>query len=318
MFFILFASSISTAVAQTSFEVQVHNVTQDIPALNVPVTLQIFENDVEIQRFEIDSDSKGNAKFNLEIPQTGSFTVMASALYKKVRYFSDSQFVSLDQLTYLVLNIYDPTRNKQSISISSESAIIFQQLQKDSLLHVVQITTFENSSEQSFIGTDDNKQSVLNIPLPPMAFDVQNVSDPGSLEFDPLTNQLYSTVPALPGINEVVISYKCLYTGDSYMWSKTFPYPYQNIVVALPSRFTINENNGWESTSIENLDDESYTKYSLTGKSSDSGLLITNLPLSEGSQSKILQESVRIITVWSTIIIALLLILSFIIRNRLR
>ena len=69
------------------------------------------------------------------------------------------------------------------------------------------------------------------------------------------------------------------------MWSKTFPYPYQNIVVALPSRFTINENNGWESTSIENLDDESYTKYSLTGKSRDSGLLITNLPLSEGSQS---------------------------------
>jgi hypothetical protein len=316
LFFII--TSPSVIFAESVLEVHVSNVTQGEVAPKIPVTVQIFEGDSEIQRFETTTDVEGKAIFSVTVPKIGSFNVMASAVYKEVRYFSEIQFISYNKYPLLDLEIYDPTRNKEYISISSESAIIFQQVQKDSLLHVVQITTFENSSRQAFIGSDTEVQSVLHIPLPPMAFDVQNISNPGSLEFSSTTNQLYSTVPALPGKNEIVVSYKCLYTSDTYIWAKTFFYPHKNIMVALPSRFTINANDGWKSTSVENLNAESYTKYSLTGKPEDSQLFIADLPLSEGSQSKLLQESIRTVTVWSVVIITLLFILHFIIRNRSR
>lgn len=309
-------SSPSVTFAASILEVQVINVTQGEVAPKIPVTVQIFEGDNEIQRFETKSDIEGNATFSINLPKTGAFNVMASALYEEVRYFAESQFIAHDKPLLLDLKIYDRTRNHEHITISSESAIVFQQLQNDSLLHVVQITTFENSSEQAFIGANDKTQSVLHIPLPPMAFDVQNVSDPGSLAFDPITNQLYSTVPALPGKNEVVVSYKCLYVSDTFVWAKTFLYPHNNIAVALPSRFTVTANEGWQSTSIENLNAESYTKYSLTGDPEDSKLLIADLPLSEGSQSKLLQESIRTIAAWSAALITLLFIFHFIIRKR--
>ena len=244
------------------------------------------------------------------VDQAGESTVIASVLYKEVRYFSEVAFFSTDKPATLELAMYEPTNNSDSISISSESAIVFQQPTIDSLLHVVQIITYENSSSKTFVGSNPSSRSVLHIPLPPMAFDVQNVSEPGSLELDPVTNQLYSTAPALPGKNEIVVSYKCLYTDDVFIWSKSFNYPYQNIVVALPSRFKIGSNMGWISMAPQDINKESYTRYALSGLSEQSSLSIIDLPLSKGAESKLIHKSVRTITTWSIISILLVFLLQ--------
>tara|TARA_B100000686_G_C16728097_1_gene938974 strand:- start:7 stop:918 length:912 start_codon:yes stop_codon:yes gene_type:complete len=297
-------------------QVYVYNGTLDEKAAGITVTVQIFLEDNETYRVDAVSDTDGNITLSIPGDQASESTIIASVLYKEVRYFSEVIFLSSDETTGLKLAMYEPTNNSDSISISSESAIVFQQPTIDSLLHVVQIITYENSSRETFVGSNPDTKSVLHIPLPPMAFDVQNVSEPGSLQLDPVTNQLYSTAPALPGKNEIVVSYKCLYTGDTFIWSKSFKYPHQNIVVALPSRFEIGSNMGWISMPTQEINEESYTRYALSGPPEESNLSIIDLPLSKGAKSKSLHESIRTITTWSIISILLVFLLQMLLNNK--
>ena len=308
--------SVTPIKAESSVQVYVSNGTLNEKATGIPVTVQIFLEDTETYRIDAISDKDGNITLSIPVEEADESTIIASVLYKEVRYFSEVAFISTDTPTTLELAMYEPTNDSDSISISSESAIVFQQPTLDSVLHVVQIITYENSSSKTFVGSNPNTRSVLHIPLPPMAFDVQNVSEPGSLELDPATNQLFSTAPALPGKNELVVSYKCLYTEDIFIWSKSFQYPYQNIVVALPSRFKIGSNMGWVSLPTQDINEESYTRYALSGLSEESSLSIIDLPLSKGAESKLVHNSVRTITTWSIISILLIFLLQIVLKKK--
>ena len=308
--------SITPIKAESTVQVSVYNGTLDRNATGIPVTVQVFLEDTEIYRVDGVSNMDGNLVLSIPVDDADKSTTIASVLYKEVRYFSEAAFLSNDTQTRLNLTMYEPTNESNFISISSESAIVFQQPKVDSLLHVVQIITYENSSRETFVGSAPGTRSVLHIPLPPMAFDVKNVSDPGSLELDPVANQLYSTAPALPGKNEIVVSYKCLYTDDVFIWSKSFQYPYQNIVLAIPSRFKIGSSTGWISMQTQDINEESYTRYALSGLSEQSSLTIIDLPLSKGAESKLLHESIRTITTWSIISILLVFLLQMLLNNK--
>ena len=73
---------------------------------------------------------------------------------------------------------------------------------------------------------------------------------------------------------------------------------------------------GWISLPTQDINEESYTRYALSGLSEQSSLSIIDLPLSKGAESKLVHKSVRTIITWSIISILLIFLLQIVPKKK--
>ena len=285
--------------------VKVVNISTTQNIESVEVIMQEFDSDIEISRSESLTNSSGIATFQLETAESAS-SYTFSVLHNGIRFFSDPILEKNTDLQYTI-QVYDSTNDPSIISITSDSAIVFLQNENDGILEVIQITTFKNSSNYVFGGDSGIPNTVLEIPLPPMAFDVESIQANESNFTLGENRRIYTTFPALPGSHEIIISYKSLYTKDQYVWRKDYKYPFENVRLSIPNTMTVEYGDTWERGDISILNNQEYLNLALIQDDSavHAELLLKQLPLSKGAESKILQSNLMNYGIWITLFIVL-------------
>ena len=277
--------------------VQVSNGT-DLAPNSAPyeVTLQAFNGDLEVNRWTEETDPEGYVWFR-EIDQSPGLVYIASSVHLGVRYFADpvSVFNGIEQPVQVT--IYELTSDSGAIRISGDNMVILGTDGEGGTINVMQVTTVENISDRTFVGDRRGESAIaLRLPLPDQAFDVEAMNAPGSLLVNPESRDLYSTLPTLPGRDDLILTYRLLYRNRQYLLTKTYAYPAEVVRLLVPEGISSELDQSWVSAGGTEVAGVAYETFELVA--SDTGnltitALLTGLPVSSGDRSKDLERWFR-------------------------
>ena len=260
------------------------------------VTLQVFDlGNNELQRLEAETDASGDVSFGGVIAdQEVSYTL--SAAYNEVRFFSDAYISTIDRDGPIHLTIFEPTSDPSVIRITGDSSAITPPEGDSGVLRILQVTTFENTSDRAFVGNDPlNTRLTVRLPLPVMAFDLESVHSPGSLVLAPDSRDVYSIIPLMPGIEEYIVTYGVLYTTDVFAWSKDYPYPTEIARLLVPKEVSFRPGSEWVQMEDSEVSGVTYARYEMRAIIAGETLsgAIADLPQSAGARSRSLERTLR-------------------------
>ncbi len=286
-----------TSGAPITLEAVVRNGTADA---SVPegliVTLQVFDlANNELQRLEAEADANGGVAFGgVTDDEEVSYTL--SAAHNDVRFFSDSYIATIDRDGPIHLTIFEPTSDPSVIRITGDSSAVTPPEGDSGVLRILQVTTFENTSDRAYVGNDPlNTRLTVQLPLPVMAFDLESVHSPGSLVLAPDSRDVYSIIPVMPGIEEYIVTYGVLYTTDVFGWSKDYPYPTEIARLLVPKEISFRPGSGWVQMQDSEVSGVTYARYEMRSIIADETLSgnLADLPQSAGSRSRSLEQTLR-------------------------
>jgi hypothetical protein len=261
------------------------------------VTLQAFEGETEVHRWETTVQPDGTVAFE-GLDGTTGLVYLLSAEYLAIRYFSSPFFIAPDPPAEPpVLTVYEKTSDPSVIKIVADNSVILGPDGTSGTLRAMQVTTFENTSDRAYIGTGNgDTQLTVEVPLPTMAFDLEALHNPGSLVLSPNQDRrVYSILPVLPGIEEMIVTYRLLYTGDSYAWSKPYPYPVERVRLLTPQRMSVLLSDQWTTLTPTDVNGTVYDHYQADGGPAGAiyAAQLRGLPLSAGARSEGLGNRLR-------------------------
>ena len=286
-----------TSDAPITLEAEVRNGTA---GASVPegliVTLQVFDlGSNELQRLEAETDASGGVAFGGVIAdEEVSYTL--SAAYNEVRFFSDAYISTIDRDGPIHLTIFEPTSDPSVIHITGDSSAITPPEGDSGVLRILQVTTFENTSDRAYVGNDPlNTRLTVQLPLPVMAFDLESVHSPGSLVLAPDSRDVYSIIPLMPGIEEYIVTYGLLYTTDVFAWSKDYPYPTEIARLLVPKEISFRPGSEWVQMEDSEVSGVTYARYEMRSIIAGETLsgTVADLPLSAGARSRSLERTLR-------------------------
>ncbi len=260
------------------------------------VTLQVFDlENNELQRLEAETDASGGVSFGGVIgDEEVSYTL--SAAYNEVRFFSDAYISTIDRDGPIHLTIFEPTSDPSVIRITGDSSAITPPDDDSGVLRILQVTTFENTSDRAYVGNDPlNTRLTVRLPLPVMAFDLESVHSPGSLVLAPDSRDVYSIIPLMPGIEEYIVTYGILYTTDVFAWSKDYPYPTEVARLLVPAEVSFRPGSEWVQMQDSEVSGVTYARYEMRSILAGETLsgTVADLPPSAGSRSRSLERTLR-------------------------
>ena len=260
------------------------------------VTLQVFDlENNELQRLEAEADASGGVAFGGVIAdEEVSYTL--SAAYNDIRFFSDAYISTIDRDGPIHLTIFEPTSDPSVIRITGDSSAITPPEGDSGVLRILQVTTFENTSDRAYVGNDPlNTRLTVHLPLPVMAFDLESVHSPGSLVLAPDSRDVYSIIPVMPGIEEYIVTYGLLYTTDVFAWSKDYPYPTEIARLLVPAEISFRPGSDWVQMQDSEVSGVTYARYEMRSIIAGETLsgTIADLPPSAGSRSRSLERTLR-------------------------
>ncbi len=260
------------------------------------VTLQVFDlENNELQRLEGEVDGSGGVAFDGVIGhEEVSYTL--SAAYNDIRFFSDAFISTIDRDGPIHLTIFEPTSDPSVIRITGDSSAITPPEGDSGVLRILQVTTFENTSDRAYVGNDPlNTRLTVRLPLPVMAFDLESVHSPGSLVLAPDSRDVYSIIPLMPGIEEYIVTYGILYTTDVFAWSKDYPYPTEIARLLVPKDISFRPGSEWVQMQDSEVSGVTYARYEMRSILAGENLsgAVADLPPSAGSRSRSLEQTLR-------------------------
>ena len=260
------------------------------------VTLQVFDlaNNLE-QRQDVEADADGMVLFDGVIGDE-DVTYTLSAAHNEIRFFSDAYLSGIERDGPLTLTIFEPTADPSVIRITGDSSAVTPPDGDSGILRVLQVTTFENTSDRAYVGNDPlNTRLTVQLPLPAMAFDLESVHSPGSLVLAPDSRDVYSIIPVMPGVEEYIVTYGILYTTDVFAWSKTYPYPTEIARLLVPAEVSFRPGSDWMQMQDSEVSGVTYARYEMRSIIAGETLsgAIADLPPSAGSRSRSLERTLR-------------------------
>ena len=277
------------------------------------VTLQVFDlADTELQRLETETDANGGVAFDGLIgDEEVSYTL--SAAYNEVRFFSDAYISTIDRDGPIQLTIFEPTSDPSVIRITGDSSAITPPEDDSGVLRILQVTTFENTSDRAYVGNDPlNTRLTVQLPLPVMAFDLESVHSPGSLVLASDSREVYSIIPVMPGIEEYIVTYGVLYTTQVFAWSKAYPYPTEIARLLVPKEISFRPGSEWVQMPDSEVSGVTYARYEMRSIIAGETLsgIVADLPQSAGSRSRSLEQTLRDVAL-GVIAVALIMAAGF-------
>ncbi len=276
------------------------------------ITLQVFDlGNNELQRLEGETDASGGVAFGGVVAEEVTYTL--SAAYNDIRFFSDAYISTIDRDGPIHLTIFEPTSNPSVIRITGDSSAITPPDDDSGVLRILQVTTFENTSDRAYVGNDPlNTRLTVRLPLPVMAFDLESVHSPGSLVLAPDSRDVYSIIPLMPGIEEYIVTYGILYTTDVFAWSKTYPYPTEIARLLVPEEVSFRPGSDWVQMEDSEVSGVTYARYEMRSIIAGETLSATvaDLPQSAGSRSRSLERTLRDVA-FGVVAVALIMAAGF-------
>lgn len=202
------------------------------------VTLQAVRADEGVGLWEAVVSAEGMVRFEALDPAE-DLVYFLSATYREVRYFSPLFSLAEPLPEPPELRVYETTEDPSVIRILGDSTLLLGAEGAAGAIEVMQVTTYENASDRTFIGTFvPGGRVTVQLPLPPGAFEVQPVHETDTL-FALEDGSVYSAMPFPPGMEDVIVTYRISYTGRGYDWQKTYPYPVGQANLFVPPQLDV-------------------------------------------------------------------------------
>lgn len=218
-------------------EGRIVNGTAGGPAIgSVPVSLLKFRRMTQEGEALGRTDAQGRFRFEgLEVD--GDVRYFVQAGYEDVAY--RSTVVDLNQGPGNVeVTVYETATTPDAVSIRRASIAVPQVDSSMGVIAVLEIVTFVNSADRTYVGNlfmDASNGGVLRIPLPEDAFDVNIGHGFGPEGVRPAPGGMISLTPLPPGEQELVYTYGIPYTETKTALRKLYAYPVKSVTVLVPA-----------------------------------------------------------------------------------
>lgn len=266
------------------------------PVEGLPVALQAFNQGQEVRRWEGTAGPDGSVSFS-GIDTSEGLTYFLSTAYQEVRYFSDPVSLAAPPTEPVELRVFETTEDANAIRIVADSTVVLGPDGESGTMRVMQVTTFLNATDRAFIGSQGaNGRLTVQVPLPPRAFEVTAAHDATSLvNLD--GGAVFSTFPVLPGMEDLIVTYRVLYVGEEYEWSKEFSYPVEQVRLLVAQGLPVEPGRGFQPQGPAEINGGVFFRYDAL--STDAGTRLTariaGLPTSTGVKSRRLESTLRLI-----------------------
>ena len=207
---------------------------------NQEVTLYVQKENSEEESSTAKSDSSGTFEF----PDLSTEAVYAYYLYLNYQggeYTSATvSFEENQTLLTLDLIVYDATSNAEKVEIVIDHVII--EGAGEGALLISESITFRNSGDRTYVGTTNEAsgaREVLRIPLPTGYQDIQYIE--GLMECCVSQSEygLSDSMDLKPGLKKVLLQYRLLYGGKTYLFKKSFQYRTAAFYILAPAPFQL-------------------------------------------------------------------------------
>ena len=204
----------------------------------LPVTLRLFQGDVEMDALETTTAGDGSFRFEgLDTDPTLQY--WPEVLYLGTIYSGDEplQFSEGQPELVTTLMVYETTTDDANVRLNSVHMIVesFGQV-----LRVSEIHLFGNGGDRAYVGSpgEDGRPATVSIPLPDDAVGLSFGEDVAPDRFLEVDGGLLDSDPVPPGQESSLIffSYHVMVTGESVSLERRFAYPVDNLnmLVAQP------------------------------------------------------------------------------------
>lgn len=275
-------------------EGQVVNGTADGPAVGagITITLHVFQDDVELDPLETNTDSTGRFRFS-GIDTDGEIEYWPEASYLGVPYSNaePSRFADGQTELQTTVTVYETTDDDSAITLNSVHIIIES---FGEVLRISEIHLFSNSGDRAFVGragesSQAGQMTTVQIPLPSGAVGVGFQQDIPAARFVEVENGLLDTEPVPPG-NEtalVFFSYHLVVDGETIPLERRFAYPVNNLNLLLAQPGLALRSDQLQARGSEVFEGQQYEFYSALGLAAETPLVVELLPLPDTAGSEI-------------------------------
>ncbi len=207
---------------------------------NQEVILYVQKENSGEETFVAKSDSSGTFAF----PDLSTEAVYAYYLYLNYQggeYTSATVSFSENQtLLTLDLIVYDATSSVENVEILIDHVII--EGAGEGALLISESITFRNSGDRTYVGTTNQAsgaREVLRMPLPAGYQDIQYIE--GLMECCVSQSEygLSDSMDLKPGLKKVLLQYRLLYGGKTYLFKKSFQYRTTAFYILAPAPFQL-------------------------------------------------------------------------------
>lgn len=207
---------------------------------NQEVILYVQKENSGEETFRTKSDSSGTFEF----PDLSTEAVYAYYLYLN---YQGGEYTSAtvgfeENQTLLALDIivYDATSSAEKVEVVIDH-IIIEKVAEGALL-ISESMTFRNSGDMTYVGAKDQAsgaREVLRMPLPTGYQDIQYIE--GLMECCVSQSEygLSDSMDLKPGLKKVLLQYRLLYGGKTYLFKKSFQYRTAAFYILAPAPFQL-------------------------------------------------------------------------------
>jgi len=207
---------------------------------NQEVTLYVQKENSEEESSTAKSDSSGTFEFP-DLSTDAAYTYYLYLNYQEGEYTSATVSFEENQ-TLLTLNliVYDATSSAEKVEVVIDHVII--EGAGEGALLISESITFRNSGDRTYVGTTNQAsgaREVLRMPLPAGYQDIQYIE--GLMECCVSQSEygLSDSMDLKPGLKKVLLQYRLLYGGKSYLFKKSFQHRTAAFYILAPAPFQL-------------------------------------------------------------------------------
>ncbi|MBI4328428.1 MAG: hypothetical protein HY685_01015 [Chloroflexi bacterium] len=289
------ASSVAVAQEEAAIAGRIRNGTAGGNAIDpIEVVLHgLFERS-EVQRWRTVSTEDGAFRFEGVIPREG-LQYQVSTLHAGVLYFSASLPWEDLMKQDIILVVFDTTSDPSLVRLAQDNTVVLGVDLNAGNLQMMHMLVYENTGDRTYLGeAAPGGHLTVSIPLPPSAFQIQVGSGFRQSALILVDNTLRDSSPLPPGTKEAIIGYRAVYTGDSYLWHKTYPYDTSLVRLLVPLGITLSSS-GLTQTESVRIGDTTYLQYEARDIAAGASLQasLSRLPLTAGARSQEMEKWLR-------------------------
>lgn len=248
----------------------------------------------ELQSWRTVSTEDGAFRFEGVIPREG-MQYQVSTTHAKVRYFSPP--LSWEELRKedLTLEVFDTTSDPSHVRLAQENTVVLGVDTNAGNLQMMHMLVYENTGDRTYLGEAvPGGHLTVSIPLPPNAFQIEVGSGFRESALIPVDNMLRDSSPLPPGTREAIIGYRAVYTGDSYVWQKTYPYDTALVRLLVPSGIALSPTGLIQAGAVQ-IGDTIYVQYEARDVAAGASLQasLSGLPRTAGARSQEIEKWLR-------------------------
>ncbi|MGQ0680117.1 MAG: hypothetical protein ACT4OM_10785 [Actinomycetota bacterium] len=183
---------------------------------------------------------------------------LIGTIYREVTY---SMVAEPGDLPARELKIHETTRDVSVVKISSDSMTVVPREDRPDELEILELTTYLNSSDRTYIGEEGEGQPVVRLAVPEGVVELTPMDEANSAGLAVGPRGLGSIVPLKPGEAQIPYLYRAKVPRSGWQLRREVLYPTEHVDLLVNTDLTLDAAPGFTFAEEVTLADRRYRRY---------------------------------------------------------